>query len=451
MFENGIPIWISRAVGYSLVGRKGGFAKEVDAIFDSRKATEYASSQAVQDLQLARVKSLLQHAQEYCPYYTRVFREVGFDPFRMRNIDELRVVPRLTKHALINHRDELISRKHRIEDLNLNSTGGSTGLTVNYYQDRNWLTHQVAGERFYNSIAGWEAGCRAAYLWGAPSDNDKAKEGWKAGVKNLLMNSRLFDSFDMSEDRMADYHHQLTRFAPDVMVCYAGSAYTLAKFLLAKGWRADYPRRAIITSAETLTPEMRRTIEAAFSARVFNRYGSREVGVIGAECARHEGLHVNELDLFVESDTSNNPEGELLVTSLQNFGMPLIRYEIGDVGALSSEPCACGRAGDRISRLFGRTTDFFSTRDGRKIHGEYFTHLFYGLDAVRQFQLVQETLDSFVLRIVRNPEFWVPAVEDRIRAELQKVFGEASKLEIEYVDAIPVSASGKYRFTISKV
>ena len=238
---------------------------------------------------------------------------------------------------------------------------------------------------------------------------------------------------------------------PEVMVCYAGSAHLFAQHLLARGLRPTYPLRGIVTSAETLTDAMRATIEQAFQVPVFNRYGSREVGVIGAECDAHRGLHVNELDMVVEVEAGADGHGELLVTNLNNLGMPLIRYRIGDVGQLDDTPCTCGRAGARITRLFGRSSDFFTTADGRKIHGEYFTHLFYGIDGIARFQLVQETLSGFHLKIVRNPGHWRDSTEAFLRDEMHKVFGPALQLHIEHVDAIPVTASGKYRFTISKV
>jgi phenylacetate-CoA ligase len=196
---------------------------------------------------------------------------------------------------------------------------------------------------------------------------------------------------------------------------------------------------------------MRTTIESAFQVPVFNRYGSREVGVIGAECDAHAGLHVNELDMVVEATPGPDGHGELLVTNLNNFGMPLIRYRIGDVGQIDTAPCRCGRAGARITRLFGRSSDFFTNAEGRKIHGEYFTHLFYGLDGIARFQLVQETLSEFQLKIVRNPDHWQDSTERFLRDELRKVFGDSMQLQIDHVDGIPATASGKFRFTISKV
>jgi phenylacetate-CoA ligase len=451
MFSSGVPVAFSRHVGFSLVGRKGGFADAVQAVVRQRKASEFCDAPAMRQQQLTKLKKLLVHAQQTCPYWGEQFAQVGFDPQAVKSIADLAALPPLPKQALIDHREAMRSSRYAVDELNLNSTGGSTGLTVNFYQDRNWLIHQVAGGQFYDSLALWSRGCRTAYLWGAPTDNALARANWRENMKAVLTNSRVYDSFDMSDDRMAAYHQDLRRFRPHVMVCYAGSAHRYARYVIDNGVHTSYPLRSVITSAETLTQTMRSDIEQAFRVPVFNRYGSREVGVVAAECERHEGLHVNEVDMIVECDRTSEEGGELLVTNLNNFGMPLIRYRIGDVGALTDAPCACGRAGHRITRLLGRSSDFFSTASGRKVHGEYFTHLFYGIDGVASFQLVQETIESFSLKIVRNRAHWNDLVEPGLRSELQKVFGESMALQVEYVESIPPSASGKYRFTISKV
>lgn len=452
MFDRGLPTWLSREVGYRLVGQKGGFAPAVAQAYAERLAAEFIPADTLRERQLAKLVALLQHADAHCPYYTDLFREHGFDPSRVRSIDDLKVLPVLEKADLIAHRERMVSTAHAKSELNLNSTGGSTGLTVNFYQDRNWLVHQVASGQFTDSMAGWRRGARTAYLWGAPGDNERDNQGWKAKVRSVLGNFRVYDSFDMAEARMAEYHEALSRFRPEVLVCYAGSAHLFAQYLIANKLRPSYPLKSVVTSAETLTDAMRQTIETAFGVKVFNRYGSREVGVIAAECDAHQGLHVNELDMVVETLAGGDREGgELIVTNLNNFGMPLIRYRIGDVGQLEAAPCPCGRPGARITRLFGRSSDFFTTAAGRKVHGEYFTHLFYGIDGIARFQLVQETVDDFQLSIVRNASHWRDDTEHFLRDELRKVFGEGMRLRIDHVEAIPVTASGKFRFTISKV
>jgi phenylacetate-CoA ligase len=244
----------------------------------------------------------------------------------------------------------------------------------------------------------------------------------------------------------------MQRTPPDVLVAYASSAHLFATFLEANGLRPDYPRVSIITSAEVLRDDMRGVITRTFGKPVYNRYGSREVGLVAFECEAHRGLHMNTADLHIECLGENVYEqaGELIITQLNNYSMPLIRYRIEDMAVLHADPCACYRQTPMIRQVIGRTTDTIRTRSGDLIHGEYFTHLFYGLKGIAKFQLVQESLDEFKLFIVRGAGF-DPKVIETVRRETLKAVGEGCALTVQEVADIPPARSGKYLFTISKV
>jgi phenylacetate-CoA ligase len=229
-----------------------------------------------------------------------------------------------------------------------------------------------------------------------------------------------------------------------------------ARHLLELGRRPAYPLVSVISSAESLSEDQRREIQSCFRAPVFDRYGSREVGCIGTECPNHRGLHLHPLDHMVEVvDTLTGAPvvgrpGRVLVTSLNNFVMPLIRYEVGDLAVMGNGECPCGFPGPMLKTVVGRISDFIQAPSGRQLHGEYFTHAFYGLKSVRQFQFVQKSRTDFVLRIVRTPEFKSDDL-DRILAETEKALGSDARLSIEFPRVIAPSPSGKQRFTISEL
>jgi phenylacetate-CoA ligase len=142
--------------------------------------------------------------------------------------------------------------------------------------------------------------------------------------------------------------------------------------------------------------------------------------------------------------------GELLITDLNNYGMPFIRYKIGDMGILSKEKCKCGRNTLLLKRVIGRTSDNFILKNGRIVHGEYFTHLFYGIDGVKEFQFVQESIDEFKLYLVKDENF-NESIIDLIQKSIKEIIGNDSKLNIYFVESVPKTPTGKYRFTISKI
>ncbi len=154
-------------------------------------------------------------------------------------------------------------------------------------------------------------------------------------------------------------------------------------------------------------------------------------------------------------DTNDNPvnegeNGRIIVTNLANFSMPLIRYEIGDVGAMSGITCACGRGSKMLKTVTGRTTDHFRKKDGTIIHGEYFTHLFYFKDWVKKFQVVQKDYDLIEIKIVLDGEKEEKDIT-QIKKDIGVIMGNDCKIKFSYVDAVEESASGKYRYTMSEV
>jgi phenylacetate-CoA ligase len=200
----------------------------------------------------------------------------------------------------------------------------------------------------------------------------------------------------------------------------------------------------------------RRVIEEAFASKVTNRYGCEEVSLIACECERHEGLHVNSDSVYVEILRDGQPaapgeEGSVVVTDLTNRGMPILRYQVGDVSAWAESACSCGRGLPLLKRVEGREADYVTTRSGDLISGISLTENFAMLiPGIAQLQIVQETVDRFLFRIVRSPEF-VPASLDRIAELVSTRFGPDATYECEYVESIPQEPSGKYRFCISRV
>src|SRR5205823_1358723 len=143
------------------------------------------------------------------------------------------------------------------------------------------------------------------------------------------------DTAHVTEERLLAFHRDLLRRRPRVLQAYARSALLFARYLEHNGLTPWRPH-SIVTSAEVLEPEERALVERVFGCRVFNRYGCREVSVIASECDAHQGMHVMAEGLLVEIETPDGPAapgvmGNLLVTDLLNFAMPMIRYRIGDL------------------------------------------------------------------------------------------------------------------------
>jgi phenylacetate-CoA ligase len=200
----------------------------------------------------------------------------------------------------------------------------------------------------------------------------------------------------------------------------------------------------------------RATLEEVFQCKVFDRYGCEEVSLIASECPSHSGLHLNSDHLLVEFLVDGRPAapgecGEIHITDLTNYAMPFIRYRVEDAGTPTDRACPCGRGLPLMEKVQGRVADFLVTPEGRVIFGvsilDNFTAKFLGLERV---QIVQDEIDHLVFRIVRGADF-TDDMLGAFRARIPEFFGPSMRFEFEFVDHIPREASGKYRFTISKV
>jgi phenylacetate-CoA ligase len=250
------------------------------------------------------------------------------------------------------------------------------------------------------------------------------------------------------------FAEDLREFQPISILSYAKAMFFFARYCRAKGIM-DIRPHSIITSAEVLEEEERKTIEEVFGCKIFNRYGCREVSVIASECGEHQGMHLNADALYVEFvDQEGNPvgpgqPGNILITDLLNFGMPFIRYKIEDTGIPDDQQCPCGRGLPLMRMVAGRTTDFLKTPKGVSVSGSALTiYLITSVPGIKQAQIIQDKIDHLLFKLVTGKEF-LEAGAQTFGKKVSEFFGEEMRYDIQYVEEIPKEESGKYRFSIS--
>lgn len=401
---------------------------------------------------------LIQHAYKNTDYYREVINNLGEKIDNFNNIDSLRRLPVINKRELQEKREQLKSNNLISGSYVEDASGGSTGEPTIFYVHTSHYIHRSWVQTRHDRWSGWDIGDKIALLWGASHDLKVNKKLYEK-LKNSLLYRRIpLDAFALTEKKMEMYARTLIREKPVMLLAYASAAYTFAKYLESSNFDAErIGLKGIISSAEKLHDYQREIIGKIFGCPVFDRLGSREVGMIASECEKHEGLHMNADNLIIEFlDDSDNPvssgeSGRIVVTDLYNYAMPFIRYDTGDIGSWTDHRCSCERTLPLMSCVEGRTADFIMTRDGRKVHGEYFTHLFYGIRGLRQFQLIQKDLNFIEIKIIKDGE-WDQNQESLILRKIRE-YMEDSELQINlvFVNQIPKSRSGKLRFTISEI
>ena len=403
-----------------------------------------------------RLTDVLSHCHRNVPYYTCIMNTLG-NSYQIDPIAYLADFPILTKATIRQNFEQLKSADLVQRKWKYNTSGGSTGEPLRLIQDRDFVALTGAIQWLSFHWAGREIGQAAIRVWGSERDILQGSIGLKMTLLNQLTRDTWVNAFRLTPATMRAFIGKINTHPPELIIAYAQAIYELAQFAELEQIPIA-PQKAILTSAGTLHTFMRQKIEAVFQCKIFNRYGSREVGDIACECAAHAGMHIFTRGCYVEivdDDGHRLPdgmEGEILVTSLTNKVMPLVRYAIGDRGILSpDETCICGRRGLKLKKISGRNVDAFRKADGTLVDGEYFTHLLYFRDWVKKFQVIQEDYQTIVFKIVGSAPNGKPEECKEIIQNTKKVMGDQCVVRFDFVDDIPLASSGKYRYTISKV
>jgi phenylacetate-CoA ligase len=253
----------------------------------------------------------------------------------------------------------------------------------------------------------------------------------------------------MDRQSMQNYHGKLLRFRPVVLYGYPSALVELARFIESRGLQRIAVQR-IITTAERLTPAYRRLLEEQFEGEVFDLYATRDYGCIGFECARHEGYHIDVGSVYIEIINDGHPvapgeTGEIVVTDLLNYGMPMIRSRTGDMGALAPAPCECGSPLPLLQGLDGRASDVVFRTDGTMVPGLILTDFCADIEAIRLIQFIQKTLDRIDVLVVATDGFSEQA-RQAIARHVQQVMGDQMTVHVERVGDLERNPrSGKLR------
>jgi len=425
----------------------------VASYWKSLEESQWWSPEEIRALQWRKLKRLLEHAYDRVPYYRRRMDEAGITPADIRDWEDLARFPISTKDDIrAAFPDEAVAQGVDRGTLLTYASSGSTGQPFRYYITRGEKARRWAIVLRYWSWAGLRPGVPYANLTGGAPGAFKGS-GWLKRLELWATRVLELPAFALYEGNVQDYVARIRRFRPRTMRGYASTMYFLARHLKERG--EALPLDAVLTLGETLYPHQRELIEEVFGCPVYDAYGG-EAMEAAAQCGHHQGYHINAESVLAEVvDREGRPlppgeRGQLVLTNLDNYAMPFIRYNIEDVGVLSAESCPCGRGLPLLESVEGRLTDIFVTPAGKVLVVHFFTLLLMRAEGVEQYQVVQERPDRIVLRLVPNERF-SRQEEERLLTEIERYVGPGVEVAVELVEEIPLTRTGKRRFFISQV
>lgn len=416
--------------------------------------SQWRSPEEIRAGQWRELRALLRHAYDTVEYYRAAWDAAGVRPEDIRCPEDLVHLPILTKADVREHHDRLISSRFGPERLIRSATGGSTGEPMRFGYDRNSYEWRTAVAMRGDSWAGWRLCGPEFYLWGAQLLPQSGLLRLKKQLHHAALRRDVVSSFELSAERIHEIVRRYNRLRPRVAVGYANALYEFARYVTQAGLSLR-PPLGVISSAEKLYTYQREAIEKAFGAPVFDRYGCREVMMVAAECSEHGGLHVAADNVLVEVTRRGQlcepgEMGEILLTDLHNYGMPLIRYQVGDIGSWKGHDCPCGRGLPLMKVVEGRTLGLISTPSGRVVSGEFFPHLLKDFPAILAYQVVQDRREEVTIRATLSEA--LPIDQERLLKEaVARALGPEVRVTWEMGPGVRIERAQKFRPVISSV
>jgi phenylacetate-CoA ligase len=394
------------------------------------------------------------HSFETVPFYNKKYTDAGFDIHRLRNFElsDLQNLPYLEKAEVRNFGSSTLVSSKREKGGEFYASSGSTGTPTQILFSN--VMHQRWSAAFETRIRNW-AGLSRFDARGMIGGRRIVNDGISKGPfyrYNLFEKQVYFSAYHIAASSTRDYLKGIKKYKLQYMTGYAMSNFFLARFIEEMNLKAP-ALKAVITSSEKLTPEMRDTFKRVYQCKTFDSYSGVEACGLISECgcgSLHISPDVGIFEVIKEDGTPCKPgeTGEVVSTGLINYDQPLIRYRIGDIATLSNQQnCSCGRSMPVVDEISGRIEDTVIGKDGREIvrfHG-----IFINLNSIIEGQIIQHELDEFEIKVVVSNEL-TPEQKTIITKRMFSQLGKV-KLTINEVPFIARSRNGKFKAVISNL
>ncbi len=381
----------------------------------------------ISEYQRYRLQHLLRSARHDIPYWKRVEKHLTRkDTF---DINKFERFPILTREILLKHGPELVTRNAGRYKLRAFVTSGSTGIPKKFFAKKVYFQKMMAAEEFYVNFCGVRDFRRYGYATGKPHLEDLVTY-FPADADIATLQKLL--------DRVSSIGGTLYRLLSLAEKIESGKLRFKPKFLL--------------SGSEYLTTVDRGHLERVFQCAIYNKYVCAEVGILGLECPERGGFHIDPAGCYVEivddegRPVKNNVTGRIIITTLNNRIMPLIRFDIGDIGKWTTEICTCGLD---TRRLFfeGREIQNIKLPDGSKFPAIALIHSINlkFANIVAKQQIIQESVNKILLKFIPGPSyrpFHDKEILDRVKYHFQ-TFPEFS-IEVRQVPTLDSIRNGKH-------
>lgn len=396
-------------------------------------------------MQERALRRLIAHAYARVPYYRRLFDSAGIRPDSISSLDDLRNIPILTKDKVLeNYPDGIVMSGVDLARCSPRMTSGSSGKKLEVVLDHNVAAlYRLMQFRQLVDI-GYKPWDTMAYVRYSPPVTSIA-------LQRVNLFRRSFIPLEWGPERQIS---EILDRRPRIINAYPSVLYLLAK-TLGEGGGASLKLKFLMSNSELLTAHARACIEDAFQCKVYDDYSCLEFSAVAFEC-RMQNLHVAADNVILEILDQNGgrlPPGEpgrIIVTSLNNYSMPYIRYEIGDVGTLSAEECLCGRHFPVLKAIVGRCDDFLVMPSGKLMDPQTIVFQIETIPEVKEFRVIQKDNKDLMISIVPKGAVDFPKIRDEIGTKIRRVVDGSVHVDVAEVQTLDRGSTGKHRSIMSR-
>ena len=416
---------------------------------DMMKSQWFTPSQ-LEEIQQEKLRILLEHAYKNVAYYTKLFDKLRLKPSDIKDIEDLNKLPLLRKEDIRKNISAFVAKNIPRKDLKQMTSSGTTGPPIRLFKNRDRDAWRAAARHRLQKEEKFDSGDKIATIYGYSFHR---KHVFQGVLPRILRNEWVPYGYDLSEEKIGAFVKELEKYNPDFIRAWPSSIYPLAEY--AGNNEIKICPESIQLHGEVLFRFQRRLIEENLGCEIFDIFGLRESSVYSFECQKHAGYHLDMENGIIEVlneervHVSSGELGATVFTDFTNFATPLIRYVSEDMAVYSGKTCSCGRGLPLIIKsVEGRFNDCLSIDDGFVLPNAV-VDLFSNIKTIKNFQVIQKTKDRIFVKVETKSDF-SPSDADFITGGIQKLLKFNVNVEMEYVNSIPLTSSGKKRFVISE-
>jgi len=411
--------------------------------------SQWLSEQELREIQLKLLRRLVRHCYNSVPFYRRMMDERGISAEGIRTLEDIKQFPIINKRDVLEAGDSIVSTRYPKLLLRKAYTGGTTGTPMAIYRNLFSIGSEHAFVRRQWDWAGIGLSDRCAYLTGRLVAKPDQEAG-KLHAYDPVMKELILSTYHLSPETAPSYATIVKEYKAKALVGYPSAVHLLAQVCVNK--KIELNLRSVLTSSETLTESMRKTIAEAFHCKVFDFYGGAERGCYIHTCEKGSYHVIPEYGLteLIPLDNSGDGRCRVISTGFWNMAMPFIRYEMGDIVIKSNQKCTCGRSFPGIKAILGRKADVIKTPSGREFGAAILTHLLYGTGHIIESQIIQDDISHITIEYVPDDNFSEKDIQ-AFKALIRKHLPSELNVDLRQVEAVKRTSSGKVKPIVSQI